>query len=506
MGAVDQQPFSILIAALGGEGGGVLMNWIVDAARAQGLAVQATSVPGVAQRTGSTSYYIEMLPAQPPGVPLPIFALVPMPGRVDAVVASELAEAGRIMERGFVSPKRTTLIMSTSRVYTTAEKMQMGDGRYPAEKVAAAAQKLAQRVIAFDLVDLAEQHGTMVSATMFGALAGSGVLPWDRGACEAVLGAGGRANASLAGFSAAFEMARTPPAAANPASPQEGEQRGAGKSSLDHVVALGRDRCRDYQDAIYGALFLVRAEALKAAAPGRDPMTMHALEEAVRRLALWMAYEDIPRVAELKTRAERFKTIKAEARMTPGQVLHVTEYMKPGVDELAAMLPAKHAERLLRWSRAGRWLPLAGRGLHIKTTGVIGFATLRLLARMKSRRRQSTRYAEEQGNIEAWMQAMMSSLKRAPAFAAALAELPRVLKGYGETHDRGKRAYQMIFSKLVTPAVHAGREMELAPALRSAISAALADPDHKALDQLLAKLDLQPQERISFVTGVAAAN
>ena len=73
-----------------------------------------------------------------------------------------------------------------------------------------------------------------------------------------------------------------------------------------------------------------------------------------------------------------------------------------------------------------------------------------------ARRRQSTGYAEEQGNIEAWMQAMMSSLKRAPSFAAALAELPRVLKGYGDTHERGKRAYQAIISKLVPPAVHAG--------------------------------------------------
>lgn len=50
---------SVLIAALGGEGGGVLADWLVTCARNFGLSVQATSVPGVAQRTGATSYYVE---------------------------------------------------------------------------------------------------------------------------------------------------------------------------------------------------------------------------------------------------------------------------------------------------------------------------------------------------------------------------------------------------------------------------------------------------------------
>ena len=502
-GVEHKQPFSILIAALGGEGGGVLMNWIVDAARAQGLAVQATSVPGVAQRTGSTSYYIEILPAPPAGSPAPIFALVPMPGRVDVVVASELSEAGRIMERGFVSPTRTTLITSTSRVYTTAEKMPMGDGRYASEKVAAAAEKLSKRVVAFDLAALAEQHGTLVSATMFGALTGAGVLPWDRAASEAVMGSGGRVKASLAGFAAAFEMSRRPPP---PKPATEASAIATGGTPLDNVIALGRERCHDFQDQMYGALYVMRAEGLMQATAARDPVTAHAIEEAARRLALWMAYEDIPRVAELKTRPERFKTIRAEAQMAPGQLLHVTEYMKPGIDELAAMLPEKHARRLLNWSRAGRWLPFVGTGLHVKTTGIVGFTTLKLLARMKSLRRRSLRYAEEQTNIDAWMQAMVSSLKRAPGFAAALAELPRVLKGYGDTHERGKRAYGQIFSKIVQPAVQGGREAEMAATLRSAIAAALADPDHKALDQLLAKLDCGPQDRVSFAPGVAAAN
>src|ERR1700688_2062520 len=105
------RPIAMLIAALGGEGGGVLTDWIVSAAASQGFPVQSTSIPGVAQRTGATTYHIELVPAaQPAGVRRPILALAPGTGDVDLVVASELMEAGRAIGNGFVTPDRTTTI------------------------------------------------------------------------------------------------------------------------------------------------------------------------------------------------------------------------------------------------------------------------------------------------------------------------------------------------------------------------------------------------------------
>ena len=99
------------VRPVGGAGGGVLAEWLVLCARQAGWVAQATSVPGVAQRTGSTSYYIEWVA----GGSAPVLALSPMPGRVDVVVASEWLETARMMERGFVTPELTTLIASTSR-------------------------------------------------------------------------------------------------------------------------------------------------------------------------------------------------------------------------------------------------------------------------------------------------------------------------------------------------------------------------------------------------------
>ena len=168
---------TVLIAALGGEGGGVLANWLVACARNSGRAVQATSVPGVAQRTGATSYYLEWTET-PIGSDqtAPTFALSPVPARVDVVIASEGLEAARMMERGFVTPEKTCLIASTSRVYTTAEKMHIEDGRFDDDLINTLTKTLAKKSILMDMEALRQEHKTAVSAVMFGALCGADVL------------------------------------------------------------------------------------------------------------------------------------------------------------------------------------------------------------------------------------------------------------------------------------------------------------------------------------------
>src|SRR5215471_7501289 len=128
---MQAQPIKIAILAMGGEGGGVLADWIVDLGEHNGYIAQTTSVPGVAQRTGATIYYVELFPrevAERAGR-MPVLALMPTPGDLDVVLASELMEAGRAVQRGLVTPDRTTLVSSTHRVYSIAEKSAMGDGR-----------------------------------------------------------------------------------------------------------------------------------------------------------------------------------------------------------------------------------------------------------------------------------------------------------------------------------------------------------------------------------------
>ena len=119
--ALPDAPVSILIAALGGEGGGLLTDWVVSAAEREGLIVQSTSIPGLAQRTGATTYFVEIFPVQAAALKgrQPVLTLLPNPGDIDIMVASELLEAGRAVQNGFITPDKTTLIASTHRVYAT---------------------------------------------------------------------------------------------------------------------------------------------------------------------------------------------------------------------------------------------------------------------------------------------------------------------------------------------------------------------------------------------------
>src|SRR5207249_3214377 len=152
MSAPQPRPIMILIAALGGEGGGVLTDWIVAAAAQQGFPVQSTSIPGVAQRTGATTYYIELVPVPTRELAAhPVLALAPGRGDVGIVLASELLDAGRVIAGGFVTRDRTLLIASTARSYLVVEKMAMGDGRYDNARVIAAVKQHAQAHLLLDM-------------------------------------------------------------------------------------------------------------------------------------------------------------------------------------------------------------------------------------------------------------------------------------------------------------------------------------------------------------------
>ncbi|MEQ9811167.1 MAG: 2-oxoacid:acceptor oxidoreductase family protein, partial [Azospirillaceae bacterium] len=171
-----QGPVTVLIAALGGEGGGVLTEWLVDAAMAADLPVQSISTPGVAQRTGATTYYVEIFPETHASLSgkRPVLALYPSPGSVDVMIASELLEAGRAMELGYVSPERTVLIAATHRVYAVAEKSAMTDGRFDSERVLRAAREMPAKSVLFDLSRRPETRSLILNSVLFGAMAASG--------------------------------------------------------------------------------------------------------------------------------------------------------------------------------------------------------------------------------------------------------------------------------------------------------------------------------------------
>jgi indolepyruvate ferredoxin oxidoreductase beta subunit len=486
----DSKTRSILIAALGGEGGGVLSDWIISAIRSAGYLIQGTSIPGVAQRTGATTYYLEYLPVRVSelGGRRPVFALTPVPGRVDVMIASELLEATRAAQSGYITPDRTTLIASTHRVLTTAEKIAMLDGRLDSAPLLRTIHVLANRVLAFDMQKAAIDAKTVINAVILGTLSGSNALGVEPVHFENAIKDSGKAvSASLEGYRFGFNAARG-------TLPQEMEVAPAVPAKLtlsefpletQFVVTSGYDRCLDFHNREYAELFLKRARSILAAdrtAGGAD-RSWKLTTEGARYLALRMTYEDVMRVADLKTRASRFQTIRSETKAAGIEPIHITDFLKPGPEEICALLPPSIGGAFLRWLETRGWEHRFHIGLYIRSHTISGFLLMRLLARMRFLRRSSWRFAQEEAFTTRWLIATNEAAKIDYDFALQVVECADLVKGYSGTYRRGLRNFNLMFSEIVEPALR--EKMSAATTLHQALVAANSDPEGDALDRFL---------------------
>ena len=508
---LTRRPVTLMIAALGGQGGGVVADWLIDVARRERHLVQATSVPGVAQRTGATFYYLEFFPeaALPGDGRRPVMALMPSPGDVDIVVAAEALEAARAVERGFVTADRTTLIASTHRVYTIGEKSALGDGRADAGRLAAEVASGARAYLGFDMAAIAEETGALISAVLLGAVAGAAVLPFGDDACRAAIRATGKAvDANLAAFEAGAAAARAAraregasglaPSVSAPgatvtrptASPAtELAAAFAGRidtfpDALRPVLRLAVTRLVDYQDPVYAAQYLDRVAAVLDCEP--DPAgDIRLTRETAQGLALWMSFEDTIRVADLKTRSDRAERIRAELRTRKDQVVTVTEFMKPRVEEICGTLPARMGKGLLASPAWRRRLGRFTGDRTITTTSIGGFALLRAVAGLKRWRRSTLRFQEEDARIRDWLSRIAALAGRDYGLAVEVAANQRLVKGYGDTHARGWQGYTRLLGAAGRLEGRAGS----ARTMQQLREAALADEHGRALDRALAELD-----------------
>ena len=458
------KPITVAILAMGGEGGGVLADWLVSLAEHCGYYAQTTSVPGVAQRTGSTIYYLEMFPedaARAAGQE-PVLALMPVPGELDIVIASELMEAGRAIQRGLVTPDRTTLIASTHRVYSMTERTAAGDARVDAATLVEAGHAAARNFVQADFAAIAREAGSVISAALFGALAATGALPFERSQFEDAIRRGGvGVDASLRAFAAGW-------------SADSGEETQAGRAP---VLQAGVERLTDYQDARYAAEYLDLLEPIRASAG--DPAL---IEETARYLALWMSYEDAIRVADLKTRAARFDRVRRESRAGTGQLVQIHDYVYPRIGELADILPARIGEWLLGTGWARRIVERFTRhGKIVETTSLGGFLRLYAVAALRPWRRKSLRYRREHRRIREWLALIRELAAENYALAREVAECPRLIKGYGDTHASGMRKFDALIAAIPRlRAIDNG-----AAKLKEMREAALADETGEKLEEAL---------------------
>ena len=579
----------LAILAVGGQGGGVLSDWIVGTAERSGFRAQSTSVAGVAQRTGATIYYVEMAPDEGRQ---PIFALSPAPGDVDILIAAELMEAGRAILRGFVTPERTTLIASTHRIAAVSEKIEPGDGRAPSQKVEETARLAAKNFIAFDMERIAVENGSMISASLLGALAASGALPFARKAYEDTIGIGGRgAKASLAAFAGAFERASrhaaddTPPEqpmggdlvprslrldpgvevphnqpAVQPFSPDDaanahlpisgtvgleelGSAGAAGsmpepargpprvgahgggvpgepvlleKASSERVLGpenlvagwqelvarvavlpepvrdmagRGLRKVVDYQDLAYGGDYLGHLDRVVALDRAEHGFALSLA--AAKHLANAFCYDDIIRVADLKTRSTRETRVRKDVALRDGNLLRVTEYFHPRVEEFCGTLPAGLGRFIEARPKLSAWLDRRiNHGRHIRTDGALGYSTLWLIAGLRRWRRKLLRHQVERKHLTEWYDLALSHVPGLVtrsqtagdyALAVEILNCRRLIKGYSDTHVRGRSKFDRVLSAL--PMVE--NRPDAADWLRRLREAALKDEKGEMLDGAL---------------------
>jgi indolepyruvate ferredoxin oxidoreductase beta subunit len=498
--SVDK-PLSIAILAMGGQGGGVLADWIVALAESQGWVAQSTSVPGVAQRTGATIYYIEMLAHQ--SGKIPTLSLMPSPGDVDIVLAAEFMEAGRSILRGLVTPDRTTLIASTHRAYAVVEKEKPGDGIGNPVLVGDASDIAAKKTIAFDMQALAENNGSVISSAMFGALAASKVLPFGREAFESTIKAGGKGiEASLRTFTAAHDRVREKPRDPIVQSapkrfdvmPEETGHavldslltriRTAFPETVHAMLFAGVKKLVDFQDPAYAATYLDRMSKLHAQdlAHGGGGKGYAFTIEAAKYLAVAMAYDDVIRVADLKIRPSRIERVRHEVGAKADQLVYTTEFMHPRVEELIGACP----KDLGLWIEARPRLlaqldRIINRGRRVRTGAILWFLALYLVASLKPMRGRTLRHAREMDHVAKWLALAEATLPENYQLAVEILGCRRLVKGYSDTHARGADKFNKALAAV--PMLLAREDG--AVWLKRLRQAALLDEDGIALDGAL---------------------
>ena len=452
----------ITILAVGGQGGGVLTNWIADLATKGGYDVQTTSVAGVAQRTGATVYYIEMAPKSKRH---PIFAQSPTPGDVDIMIAAELAEAGRAVLRGFVTPDRTTLIASTHRILAVSEKMVPGDGRSDGNILEEDIQKSALRSLCFDMDSIASQAKSVISSALFGALAQSKALPFETTLFEEVVHASGQEfDRSITAFRAALDYQKTQ-SVSSEATPQASKIFTTGPAHLVNaweklterlttIAPPARDMAKaglrkvvDYQDIAYGAEYLEHLSVWQA--QDDEDHGYKLTQTAAKYIANAMCYDDIIRVADIKTRASRTARLRTEQGLMRKDIVEVTEYFHPRGEEICASMPARLGAWFFDRPKAFELLNrFVNRRRRIRTDRLRGYLLLRFLGFLKPYRRALYRHKQEQGHLFRLQDIAASYVEDNYALAVEILKCQRLIKGYSDTHARGQSKFTSVLGAL----------------------------------------------------------
>jgi indolepyruvate ferredoxin oxidoreductase beta subunit len=473
----------ILIPAIGGQGGGVLTEWIVQAFFLEEYDAQGISLPGLSQRGGSTVYYLEAHPRPDSEEKSIIFAQFPVPGEVDIILAQEFLELGRALELGYGSDK-TTIVTSTHRVYSTLEKMPIGSGIYSDENLRKIAVGFSSKVIELNALELSKVNGMdelAVNGILLGALSASGAIPIDKKSfIRSIEMVGVAVNASLKAFEVGWDYAHSSSDSniessakwnsfikerADKLDDKEKQEYLARISNIEteypenlrEILAESVYRLMDYQDMDYADTYLSEVKIINEIDNNTKGTGYKLTELYAKNLALLMSYEDGVRVAELKIKSERFKRIREEMRLRDDQVFHVIDYLKPDAEEIYGLLPNALVAPVLSFTQTRlfkkiwrRKKPLTMEQTPV-TNSFSGYLTLWSLAKMKFLRPRSFRYKKEYRLITRYIESINKYASYDYKLACLVAKSAQMVKGYGKVRRRTMDAFYRFLDNIISP-------------------------------------------------------
>jgi indolepyruvate ferredoxin oxidoreductase beta subunit len=245
------------------------------------------------------------------------------------------------------------------------------------------------------------------------------------------------------------------------------------------MLAEGLRHVVSYQDIAYGTTYLDLVESL--------PVVL--TEVAAKYIARAMVYDDVIRVACLKTAPARAGRIQREMG---GSVVATTEFMHPRMAELLGLLPPGLGIRLERRVKVVAWLGRVFCGpRRVRTDRIGGFFLLYLVAGMRRWRPRTSRHAREWRRIETWLALVRATPN--PDLAVELLANQRLIKGYSDTHERGLDK----FSRVSVAAERLAGRADAAMWVRRLREAALKDESGIVLDEALRTVESFLQERVS---------
>lgn len=463
-------PIKIVLIAIGGDGGGVLTQWIINMAESQGYWAQSTSIAGVAQRTGSTVYYIEAIPIQDITidgvVQTPVLAQMPGPYDVDIVMTTELLEVGRAIKRKFISDK-TTVVFSTHRNLAINEKEAPGDGIKKGKEVFEMANKYAKKCYHANLKLIADKNKSVISASLFGALAASKSTPFSKEIFLETIAKGGMAvKQSTAAFEEAYQYVSDSDNQAksftDQLSPKSYSGMPASVSSkkinvliakiktdfpetLHNALYAGVTHLSDWQNEKWATIYLEKLKPFVAIDKKNQDKKYELSDHMVRYLAIAMSYDDLVFVADQKTRTERFAEMYNQVDAKKDDLVHTLDYLHPSYDEVTGFMPNKLGKKLEHNEKFKSFFnKYLDKDRRMYSTNFFGFMMLYILGGMKGWRLRTLRHHVEMNNVNYWLKNIEQVVDKNYNLAVQIAKTYRLKKGYGCTYERGASKFSYI--------------------------------------------------------------